>query len=109
MLTEIYQEKYLIEVGKNQFENDELIKKSSQKSLWFHLEGVPSAHGILTSINGDKPSKDVIKYVASIIKHHSKFKEMHRIRVQYIELSKVRRTNIPGKVILTKNPDYVTI
>lgn len=109
MHKEIYQEKYSIEVGNNQYENDELVKKSSQKSLWFHLDGVPSGHGILTSISGDKPSKDAIMYVASIIKANSKFKDMHRVRVQYIELSKVRRTNIPGKVILTKNPEYVTI
>jgi len=109
MHKEIYQEKYSIEVGDNQFENDELVKKSSKKSIWFHLDGFPSAHGILTCINVDKPSKNAIMYVASIIKANSKFKEMHRIRVQYIELSKVRTTNIPGKVILTKNPNYITI
>ena len=52
MHSEIYNEKYSIQVGGNQLENDELVKKSSQKSLWFHLDGVPSAHGILTTIDG---------------------------------------------------------
>jgi len=109
MHTEIYNNKYSIEVGSNQFENDELVRKSSQKSLWFHLEGVPSAHGILTSIDGDKPTKDAIKYVASIIKDRSKLKDARRVTVQYIELSKVRRTDTPGKVTLTKKPEYVVI
>ena len=109
MHTEIYNEKYSVQVGSNQHENDELVKKSSQKSLWFHLDGVPSAHGILTSIDGDKPSKDAINYIASIVKERSKLKDTHRVRVQYIELSKVRRTNVPGKVTLTKKPEYVTI
>ena len=109
MYTEIYNNKYSIQVGGNQFENDELVKKSSQKSLWFHLDGVPSGHGILTSIHDDKPTKDAIKYIASIVKQHSKLKDMHRIRVQYIELSKVRRTNVPGKVTLIKKPEHVSI
>jgi predicted ribosome quality control (RQC) complex YloA/Tae2 family protein len=109
MHSEIYNEKYSIQVGGNQFENDELVKKSSQKSIWFHLDGMPSAHGILTSIHGDKPTKDAIKYVASIVKQHSKLKDVHRVKVQYIELSKVRRTNIPGKVTLIKKPEYVNI
>jgi predicted ribosome quality control (RQC) complex YloA/Tae2 family protein len=109
MHNEIYNEKYTIQVGGNQMENDELVKKSSQKSLWFHLDGMPSAHGILTSIYGDKPTKDAINYVASIVKQHSKLKDMRRVRVQYIELSKVRRTNVPGKVTLVKKPEYVII
>ena len=109
MYSEIYNEKYSIQVGGNQFENDELVKKSSQKSLWFHVDGVPSAHGILTSIHGDKPTKDAIKYISSIIKQHSKLKDMHRVKVQYIELSKVRRTDVAGKVILMKKPEYVTV
>ncbi len=109
MHSEIYDEKYLIEVGGNQFENDELIKKSSQKSLWFHLDGRPSAHGILSSIHGDKPTKDAIKHIACIVKHCSKVKDMHRVKVQYIELSKVRRTEVAGKVILTKKPEFINI
>ncbi len=105
----MYDEKYLIEVGNNQLENDELVKKSSQKSLWFHLDGRPSAHGILTSVQGDKPTKDVIKHIASIVKQCSKAKDLYRVRVQYIELSKVRRTEVPGKVILTKKPEYIIV
>jgi predicted ribosome quality control (RQC) complex YloA/Tae2 family protein len=89
--------------------NKKIITKNIQKSLWFHLDGVPSAHGILTSIDGDKPSKDAIKYIASILKERSKLKDTHRVKVQYIELSKVRRTNVPGKVTLTKKPEYVII
>jgi len=109
MHTEIYDGKYSVQVGGNQHQNDELVRTSSQKSLWFHLDGVPSAHGILTSIDGDKPSKDAIKYIASILKERSKLKDTHRVKVQYIELSKVRRTNVPGKVTLTKKPEYVII
>ena len=70
---------------------------------------MPSAHGILTSIHGEKPNKDAIKYIASIVKQRSKLKDTHRIKVQYIELSKVRRTEVPGKVILIKKPEYVII
>ena len=109
MLSEICDESFQIQIGENQKENDILVRRSSQKSIWFHLHGMPSPHGILTSLNGSKPTKDVIKYIASLVKDKSKAKNNYRVKVEYIELSKVRTTEIAGKVILTKTPEYIII
>jgi predicted ribosome quality control (RQC) complex YloA/Tae2 family protein len=109
MFSHIYDTHYQIEVGENQNENDKLIRKSSQKSLWFHLYDAPSPHGILTSLHGNKPTKDAIKHIASIIKEKSKAKNNHRVKIEYIELSHVRTTETAGKVIVTKTPKIIII
>lgn len=109
MLSEICNDSFQIEIGENQKENDILVRRSSQKSLWFHLHNMPSPHGILTSLDGTKPSKDVIKYIASLIKNNSKAKNNHRVKIEYIELSKVRITETLGQVLLTKNPNYIIV
>jgi predicted ribosome quality control (RQC) complex YloA/Tae2 family protein len=109
MLSEICNDSFQIEIGQNQKENDILVRRSSQKSLWFHLHNMPSPHGILTSLDGTKPSKDVIKYIAWLIKNNSKAKNNHRVKIEYIELSKVQTTPIAGMVILTKTPNYILV
>ena len=39
---------YTIKIGRNEKENDELIRKSDKNDLWFHLEDNPSPHGFIS-------------------------------------------------------------
>jgi predicted ribosome quality control (RQC) complex YloA/Tae2 family protein len=109
MYSEIFNNNFLIQIGNNQSENDELVKKSNQNSLWFHLKDMPSPHGILTSLNSEKISKSAILKTASLVKEYSKANNLRRISVQYIELKYVKLTNIKGKVILMKSCEQIII
>ena len=39
---------YVIWIGRNQDENDELVTKASPEDYWLHLASVPSPHLLLT-------------------------------------------------------------
>ena len=107
---EIYNEKYQIQIGRNQYENDQLVKSANQKSLWFHLGGgLPSPHGILTPIEGDEISKDAIYHTAELIKNYSKYKNLPKVSVEYLPIQYVSRSHEKlGLVYLKKTPKKVT-
>ena len=109
MYSDIFDENFLIQIGNNQLENDELVKNSHQKSLWFHLKDMPSPHGILISLNGEKFTKSAILKTASLVKQYSKANNLRRICVQYIELKFVKMTDVKGKVILMKKGEQIVI
>jgi len=110
MYTEIFNINYRIEIGRNQLENDRLIKTSRQNSIWFHLKDQPSPHGIITLLNHSQQlDKEVIHRTAQLVKSFSKAKNLNNVSVEYIPLSKIKTTNIPGMVILKKTPQYVVI
>ena len=109
MYTEIFNVNYKIEIGRNQMENDKLLKTSRQNSIWFHLKDQPSPHGILTCLNNSKLDRDGIKRTAELVKAYSKAKDLNKISVEYIERSKITTTTTPGLVYLKKTPNYIMV
>lgn len=112
MYTEIFNSDYQIRVGKNQEENDYIVRTSSQTSLWFHLRDFPSAHASVTNIK--KPgvySRDVIFRTALLVKDASKqgVNNLQKVSVNYLPIKNVKRTEIKGKVILAKSPKVVQV
>jgi len=106
---EIFKEIYTIEIGRNELENDTLIKKSSKNSLWFHMKDIPSPHGILTFPNGISPETIAIYHIATLVKSFSKAKTLSRSTVEYTELSNIKITTKPGLVILKKTPKLIVV
>lgn len=112
MYSEIFNENYQIRVGKNQQENDAIIRASSQAALWFHLKDFPSAHAVITNIK--KPGvydKEAIIRTALLVKEKAKLgvNNLNRVSVNYLPIKNVKRTEIPGQVILTKTPNIIII
>lgn len=50
-----------ITIGENADENQNLCKRARQNDLWFHLDGQPSPHAILTAPAGKKMSDTQIR------------------------------------------------
>jgi len=117
MYSEIFNGNYQIRLGKNQQENDAIIRTSSQAALWFHLKDFPSAHAVVTNISNIKRSgigiydKEVIIRTASLVKESAKLgvNNLHRVSINYLPIKNVKRTEIPGQVILTKTPKIIII
>ncbi len=109
MYTEIFNINYRIEIGRNQMENDRLIKTSPQNCIWFHLKDQPSPHGFITRLNNTPLDKEVIYRTAQLVKSFSKAKNQNNVSVEYITLSKIKTTHIPGMVVLKKTPQYVVV
>jgi len=108
--TEIFQECYKIEIGRNELENDQLVKNADQESLWFHLSGQPSPHGILTNIaNPGEYTNNAIYRCAELVKSYSKAKNLHRIKLDYLPIANIKPTSKPGLVILKKSAKIIVV
>jgi hypothetical protein len=118
MYTEIFNGDYQIKVGHNQNENDLLIRSAPQTALWLHLKDFPSAHAILTKINTTTRQSNQTKYetiaifrAASLVKIHAKngVNNLQKLSVNYLPIKNVKRTETPGKVIMTKSPQTIQV
>ena len=105
MYSEIFNGDYKIYIGANQAENDALVKKAPQHAMWFHLKDFPSAHAVV--VNTAKAGvidADVIKRAATLVKERAApgIRALQNVGVNYLPIKYVRRTETPGKVIMTK-------
>jgi len=112
MYTEVFNGDYHIRLGKNQQENDNIVRISPQSALWFHLKDFPSAHAVVTNIV--KPGKydsAVIIRAATLVKDNAKqgVNNLQRVSVNYLPIKNVKRTEIAGQVILTKTPKTIHV
>jgi predicted ribosome quality control (RQC) complex YloA/Tae2 family protein len=112
MYSEIFNGDYKIYIGANQAENDALIKKAPQHAMWFHLKDFPSAHAVV--VNTAKAGvidADVIHRAATLVKDRAApgVRNLQNVGVNYLVIKYVRRTETPGKVIMTKAAKCVQV
>lgn len=102
MKEEIFEYKldeYIIKIGKNKEENNQLIDESEETDIWFHVENEPSCHVILK--NSDKVReipKQVIKRCAYLCKINSKAKTESSTVIMYTEVKNIEKTRRMGEV-----------
>jgi|AntRauTorckE6833_2_1112554.scaffolds.fasta_scaffold22024_2 predicted ribosome quality control (RQC) complex YloA/Tae2 family protein len=87
-------------IGQNAVENDFIINQGKQTDIWFHLANLPSCHIIISCDKKYPITKQMINYCALLVKEHTKYKNIKKVSVNYTELKNVKRTEIPGKVII---------
>ena len=105
MYSEIFNMDYEIRIGVNQAENDALVKKAPQHAMWFHLKDFPSAHAVVVNtVKAGTYDTDVIRRAATLVKERaaSGIRNLNGVGVNYLPAKYVRRTETPGKVIMTK-------
>ena len=112
MYTEVFNGNYHIRVGKTQQENDTIVRTSPQTAMWFHLKDFPSAHAVVTNIV--KPGiyeREVIIRAATLVKDNAKqgVNNLQKLSVNYLPIKNVKRTEIPGQVIMTKSPKIIQV
>lgn len=62
---------HAIALGETAAENQELCKRARQNDEWFHLDGAPSPHAIL-SLGGTAVTREEVHECAQLVKHFSK-------------------------------------
>ena len=112
MYTEVFNADYHIMLGKNQKENDTLVRTSPQNALWFHLRDFPSSHATVTNII--KPGvydTTVVMRAATLVKASAKegVNNLQKVSVNYLPIKNVKRTDVAGQVIMTKTPKTVQV
>ena len=75
-------------VGKNNLQNEALIRTSSPNAIWFHAKGVPASHVVL---NSSDPSRDELLLAATIAAYHSEASASENVPVDYTQIKYVKK------------------
>ncbi|AFG34939.1 putative RNA-binding protein, snRNP like protein [Fervidobacterium pennivorans DSM 9078] len=91
---------FTILVGRNNKQNDELVRKSSEHDIWLHVQGMPGAHVVIKT-NGKPVDEDVLLYAAKLAAQFSKGKYSTKVPVDYTYIKYVKKPKgfKPGLVL----------
>lgn len=98
-----------IKIGQNSQENDKMISEAKQNDMWFHLSNLPSCHVIIAHSDKQEITKQMILYCANLVKQNTKFRNLHKIRINYTFIKNVRKTTIPGKVNISGKMESIVV
>jgi predicted ribosome quality control (RQC) complex YloA/Tae2 family protein len=88
---------YNIKIGENAKDNDTIVKTSNQKDWWFHLDGVSGPHIVIQDCELNKTVFNIVREVMTEYKNNIP----PRSSIIYTNIKNVKRTNQPGRVLLT--------
>ena len=98
--------KYKIKVGKNKFENWNIIDEADQNDIWFHVESNPSPHVVLHMISDNNILKNIPKKIiiecAILCKENSKYKNNQKVSIIYTQIKNIVKGEDVGSVITKK-------
>lgn len=98
---------FVITVGKNNKQNEKLVKQANDKDLWLHVHEIPGAHVVIRTEGRIVPQR-VLEYAASIAAYHSKARFSSKVPVDFTLVKNVHKPkgSPPGFVVYT---NYETI
>jgi len=88
-----------ISVGRNNTQNELLVKEASSNDLWMHVQKAPGSH-VLISAKGEVPDR-TLDFAANLAAYYSSLRASSLVAVDYTERKNVRRPNgaKPGYVV----------
>lgn len=105
----------LIEVGKNNLQNERLSMKTAQKNdIWLHTKDIPGSHVI---IHSDSPSPATLTEGAILAAYFSKARDSANVPVDYLPVRRLRKPNgskpgfviFEGQTTINVTPDYAIV
>lgn len=100
------------QIGRNAIENTELIHRSSDMDIWFHIKDHPSAH--LIYFNPEKldldylRKKGIIYHLGLKLKKSTKYSKHANIDIIYDYIKNITPLPKPG-LVKCKSPKTITI
>ena len=89
----------LIEVGKNNLQNERLsMKTAARNDIWLHTKDIPGSHVV---IHSNDPSDETLQEGAMLAAYFSKARDSSNVPVDYLPIRRLRKPNgsKPGFVI----------
>lgn len=77
-----------IRVGKNNRQNEQLLKSAHANHIWLHAKDVPASHVILET---EQPSRELLALAAEIAAYHSKAGKSAQVAVDYTHRRDVKK------------------
>lgn len=105
----------LIEVGKNNLQNERLSMKTAAKSdIWLHTKYIPGSHVIIHDAN---PSDDTLLEGAMLAAYFSKARDSANVPVDYLPVRRLRKPNgskpgfviFEGQTTMAVTPDFALV
>lgn len=96
---------YLILVGKNNYQNEELtFKVAGNKDWWFHAKNIPGSH-VIVRCDGEELPDRTFEEAAGLAAFYSKAKSQEKVEVDYTQRKNVKKPagGAPGYVIYHTN------
>lgn len=96
---------FLILVGRNNRQNDQLTTKTARGSdIWMHTKNIPGSHVIVVT-EGQTPPDRTLEQAAILAAFHSRAASSKQVPVDYTPVKFVKKPNgaKPGMVIYTTN------
>ena len=87
-----------IKIGSNVSENDALFDLAEENDIWFHVDGMPSAHMWVPEC---ELTKQQLYMVALELKKSSKYKKMNNISIIYATKANIKKGDTLGTIIIT--------
>jgi len=98
-------EGYMLYVGKNAANNDELtLHFAKPNDLWFHARGTSGSHAVLRMHKPEKPPKYILKKAAAVAAYYSGAKNAKYVPVSYTFKKFVHKPKgaNPGAVVIKR-------
>lgn len=101
---------FVIFVGRNSRQNDELVNRSEPYDLWLHARRVPGAH-VLIKTNAKTVPPAVLEEAASYAAYYSKHRNEAKVEVMVAEARHVRKLKggQPGQVTVHQERNSILI
>lgn len=92
---------FTVKIGKNNAQNDSLVRSSDGGWLWLHAQKIHGSHAVIEAVN---PPQEVINEVAAYVAFYSKAAQSANVPVDYTLVKYVKKPNgAPlGKVVYTR-------
>jgi predicted ribosome quality control (RQC) complex YloA/Tae2 family protein len=81
---------YEIFVGKNNRQNDELLRGADREDMWLHAKNIPGSHVIIKSKNGEI-SNAALEFAANLAAFYSKAKGGSMVAIDYCQRKNVKK------------------
>ncbi|MBQ5987607.1 MAG: NFACT family protein [Clostridia bacterium] len=75
-------------VGKNNLQNEKLVRTSDPNAIWLHAKGVPASHVIL---NAAEPTRETLYLAAMIAAYHSGASASENVPIDYTQVRYVKK------------------
>jgi predicted ribosome quality control (RQC) complex YloA/Tae2 family protein len=103
-------ERLLIQVGRDDSENDRLTASARGNDLWFHVQNAPGSHVVVRIPKGRSASPPTLRDASLLAVHFSKLRGARRADVMYTPCKFVKRLRgSPGKVVVARHKTFSTV
>ncbi len=109
-MKEVSYEGYIILIGENAEDNQQLVLNCDGNDYWAHISGYPSAHAVIRNPSGSRVHNKVIKRACCIIKSASNnCKSVPKLQFDVCRISNLVTTDTSGLVTLNDEPRHIKI